>query len=108
MANSATDCFRMVPKTVNLGKFEHRPDRHRSLASGFEVIVPLLALFLTGCGSIFTTSPDPTGNRSSSTLGSYYFLPKTRIKIDGAPANNGSSYVITISQVNEPDRDHRF
>ena len=68
------------------------------------VSAALSALVLVSCGSVFTTSSEPAG----SALGNYYFLPKTRIKIDGTPVKEGSSYSITISQISEPDRDHRY
>lgn len=69
-------------------------------------ILPALAFI--GCGSVFTTSSEPAGIAPVSALGSYYFLPKTRIKMDGAPSKDNSTYAITILQVNEPDRDHRY
>jgi hypothetical protein len=71
-------------------------------------IAVLVSLTLVGCGSIFTTSLEPAANAPVSALGSYYFLPKTRIKIDGAPVKDSTGYLITISQVNEPDRNHRY
>jgi hypothetical protein len=68
----------------------------------------LLSLILSSCGSVFTTTSEPAANPPVSGLGSYYFLPKTRIKIDGAPVKDSTSYTITIAQVNEPDRNHRY
>lgn len=67
----------------------------------------LVALGLISCGAIFTSGPPLTGPAPIHTLGSYYFLPKTRIKIDGVPGKD-NSYAVTIAQVNEPDRDHRY
>jgi len=64
----------------------------------------LLSLIAAGCGSVFTTSSEPSANH----LGIYYFLPKTRIKIDGAPVKDSNNYAITVAQVNEPDRNYRY
>ena len=77
----------------------------RSISS---ISVGALALALIGCGSVFTTSSEPIGSFPVNALGSYYFLPKTRIKIDGTPNKDSSSYAITVSQINEPDRNHRY
>src|SRR5439155_4963709 len=65
-------------------------------------------LVLVSCGSVFTTTWEQSGSAPISALGSYYFLPKTRIKIDGAPGKDSSGYTIAVSQVNEPDRDQRY
>jgi hypothetical protein len=83
-----------------------RTGKRQAISLTFGAAV-LLSLVLIGCGSVFTTTSEPAGNGPVSALGSYYFLPKTRIKIDGAPKDT-TNYVITIAQVNEPDRNHRY
>jgi hypothetical protein len=67
-----------------------------------------LGLALLSCEAVFTTSSEPAGNPPTNTLGSYYFLPKSRIKIDGVPGKDTGTYSITITPVNEPDRNHRY
>jgi hypothetical protein len=80
------------------------------LKSTKDLIGGLTIVLLTSCGTVFTTSSEPQDNATSSKplVGSYYFLPKARIAIDGTLGKDGATYAITITQTNEPDRDHRY
>jgi hypothetical protein len=81
----------------------------RFLLVGFTfIITSSAALWLTSCGTVFTTTSEPDGVAppDKPVVGNYYFLPKTRIAIDGTVA--GTNYTIAITQVNEPDRRHRY
>src|SRR3954469_12272309 len=65
------------------------------------------ACALLGCGTVFDSEVEPAGNQPGDVLGVYYFLPKTRLKIDGVPGDKGT-YAIAINQLNEPDRNNRY